>query len=137
MADKFCPEKRSQIMANIKGRNTAPERLVKSCLRRLKRKYRSNVQTLEGKPDILLVEQKKLIFVHGCFWHGHRCRYGCLPKSRQEYWQPKIETNKRRDQMQMREIVRQGWGVLVVWQCQMKKPDWLSQRIDSFLRTYE
>ncbi|NMC87491.1 MAG: DNA mismatch endonuclease Vsr [Candidatus Moranbacteria bacterium] len=134
MADKFCPEKRSQIMANIKGRNTAPERLVKSCLRRLKRKYRSNVQTLEGKPDILLVEQKKLIFVHGCFWHGHNgCQRATRPKTNREFWEKKITGNIERDKRCIRSLRQDGWSVLVVWQCQTKDINLLQKRLSRFI----
>ncbi len=134
MADKFCPEKRSQIMANIKGRNTAPERLVKSCLRRLKCKYRSNVQTLEGKPDILLVEQNKLIFVNGCFWHGHNgCKRATRPETNRGFWEKKIMSNIKRDKRCIRSLRQDGWIVLVVWQCQTKDINLLQKRLSRFI----
>jgi DNA mismatch endonuclease (patch repair protein) len=135
--DRVSRTVRSKIMASVGTKDTCAEIGVRRMVHRMGYRYALHRPDLPGKPDLVFPFRHKVIFVHGCFWHGHRCRYGRLPKSRQEYWQPKIETNKRRDQMQMRELVRQGWGVLVVWQCQIKKPDWLCQRIDGFLRTYE
>ncbi|MEE9934403.1 MAG: very short patch repair endonuclease [Deltaproteobacteria bacterium] len=121
MTDKFQPEKRSQIMANIKGRNTSPEKLVKGCLRRLHIKYRSNVKTIEGTPDIAILGKKKLIFVHGCFWHGHKgCSRAIRPESNKEFWNHKIDGNIKRDARILRNLKKNGWQVLTVWQCQTK-----------------
>lgn len=117
-------------MANIKGRNTSPERLVKSCLRRLKSKYRSNVKTLQGTPDIMLVGQKKLIFVHGCFWHGHNgCRRATIPETNREFWDKKITGNVKRDKRILRTLRKDGWIVLVVWQCQTKDINLLQKKL--------
>lgn len=121
-------------MANIKGRNTSTERLVKSCLRRLKCKYRSNVKTLQGTPDIMLVGQKKLIFIHGCFWHGHNgCRRATRPETNREFWDKKITGNVKRDKRILRTLRKDGWIVLVVWQCQTKDINLLQKKLTRFI----
>lgn len=135
--DRVTRTVRSKIMATVGTKDTCAEMGVRRMVHRMHYRYALHRSDLPGKPDLVFPSRQKVIFVHGCFWHGHRCRYGRLPKSRQEYWQPKIETNKRRDRMQRRELARQGWEILVVWQCQLREPDWLRQRIDSFLSANE
>jgi DNA mismatch endonuclease, patch repair protein len=121
-------------MASVKGRNTSPERLVKSCLRRLHCRYRSNVRTLPGTPDIALVGKKKLIFVHGCFWHGHRaCPRASRPDTNRLFWDKKIDGNMKRDARTVRKLRRTGWSVLVVWQCQTKDAERLERRLARFI----
>jgi DNA mismatch endonuclease (patch repair protein) len=121
-------------MANIKGRNTSPERVVKSCLRRLHYRYRSNVKTLEGTPDIALIGMKILIFVHGCFWHGHKgCPRASRPETNKEFWNQKIEGNIKRDARILRKLRKNEWRVLVVWQCQTKKLARLEHRLKRFI----
>src|SRR3989344_605329 len=102
--DKFTKQKRAQIMASIKGRDTSPERSVRSCLRRLRISFRGNVGTLPGTPDFVIQGQKKAIFVNGCFWHGHK---GCLRSERPErnkpFWDQKIDGNIARDRRNLRD----------------------------------
>ena len=124
-------------MASVGTKDTSAEMAVRRMLHGMGYRYALHRSDLPGKPDLVFPSRRKVIFVHGCFWHGHRCRYGRLPKSRQEYWQPKIEANKRRDKMQRRKMTRHGWDVLVVWQCQLKKLDRLREKIDSFLSANE
>jgi DNA mismatch endonuclease (patch repair protein) len=134
MTDKFLPAKRSQIMANVKGRNTSPERLVKSCLRRLHCRYQGNVKTLPGTPDIVLVGKQKLIFVHGCFWHGHRaCPRAVRPATNRAFWDKKIDGNMKRDSRTAGKLRRTGWSVLVVWQCQTRHTGRLERRLARFI----
>ena len=135
--DRVTPTVRSRIMASVGTKDTCAEMGVRRMVHRMGYRYALHRSDLPGKPDLVFPSRHKVIFVHGCFWHGHRCRYGRLPKSSQEYWQTKIETNKRRDRRQRRELTRHGWDVLVVWQCHLKKPDWLHERIDGFLTENE
>lgn len=134
MTDRFPPAKRSQIMANVKGRNTSPEQFVRQCLRRLRCHYRSNVETIDGTPDVVLTGHKKLIFVNGCFWHGHvGCRRATQPQTNKVFWKRKIEGNIRRDTRLLRKLRRAGWSVLVVWQCQTKDMARLEGRLSRFI----
>ena len=134
MTDRFAAEKRSQIMAKIKGRNTSPERLVQRCLRSLKCRYRSNVKQLPGKPDILLIGHRKLIFVHGCFWHGHNhCPRSKRPTTNILFWNRKIDSNIKRDKRLRCSLHRLGWKVLVVWECKTRKPEALRRAIERFV----
>ena len=134
MADKFPPEKRSQIMANIRGRDTSPERIVKKCLRRLHWHYRSNVGAIPGKPDVVIVGRPKLIFVHGCFWHGHKgCRRAGRPQTNQVFWERKIDGNIKRDKRLLCKLRKAGWSILVVWECQTKDLSRLETRLSNFI----
>lgn len=135
MADKFSPEKRSRIMASVKWRNTSPEQLVRKSLRRLQCRFRGNDAAIPGKPDIVLVGQRKLIFVHGCFWHGHRgCSRASRPQTNKEFWRKKIEGNIKRDARLLRELRKIGWRVLIIWQCQIKKTKRIDERLSRFIR---
>lgn len=121
-------------MASVKGRNTSPERLVRRCLRRLHCHYRSNVKNVVGTPDIFITGQEKLIFVHGCFWHGHKgCPRAGRPQTNKAFWKRKIEGNIRRDDRLLRELRKTGWRVLVVWQCQTKDTAQLERRLSQFI----
>lgn len=121
-------------MASVKGRNTSPERVVKSCLWRLHCHYRSNVKTLPGTPDIVLVGKKKVILVHGCFWHGHRrCRRAGRPETNRPFWDRKIDGNMERDQIVRRRLSRLGWRVLVLWECETRKSEHMTARIVRFI----
>ena len=135
MADVFTPAKRSAIMARIKGENTQPEILVRKIIHSLGYRFRLHKKTLLGKPDIVLPRHEKVIFVHGCFWHGHPgCVRSALPATRKKFWRNKISGNVARDIRVRRSLIRQGWRVLVVWQCQTKNPARLSNRLEQFLR---
>lgn len=120
-------------MAAVRTRDTGVEKAVRSIVHRLGYRYSLARNDLPGKPDLAFVSRRKVIFVHGCFWHGHSCRYGRLPKSKLDYWQPKIAANKARDRQQAGRLRLAGWSVKIVWQCQLKKKDALETSIESFL----
>jgi DNA mismatch endonuclease (patch repair protein) len=111
-------------MGLIRARDTKPEVLVRKILRSLGYRFKKNVSSLPGTPDIVLARQRVVIFVHGCFWHGHRaCAKGrTLPKTRRAFWQSKIQQNAKRDRVAVRKLRRAGWRVLKVWECRLKKP---------------
>jgi DNA mismatch endonuclease (patch repair protein) len=96
-------------------------------------RFRLHRKDLPGKPDIVFPGRKKVIFVHGCFWHGHRCRKGRLPKSNERFWQDKIDTNRARDKRHIRALAEAGWKSLVIWQCELKEPLEARKRIVDFL----
>ncbi|MEH0153597.1 very short patch repair endonuclease [Limibacter armeniacum] len=125
MPDKFSPEVRSRIMASIKGKDTRPELIVRRYLHRhgfrfrLHGRYRGKV--LPGKPDIVLPKYKTVIFVHGCFWHGHQdCKYYKLPKTNTEFWRWKIARNRANDISHRMDLLREGWNVMTVWECAIR-----------------
>lgn len=118
--DIFDKSKRSQLMAKVKQKNTAPEIIVRKFLFSKGFRYRINVKSLSGTPDIVLSKYKTVIFVHGCFWHGHTCRAGHLPSSNVDYWVTKIEKNIERDNRKINELKKLGWNVVVIWQCEIK-----------------
>ena len=122
MADSLTPEQRSERMARVRSKDTVPELYVRSLLHGQGYRYRLHVSSLPGKPDLVFPSRKKILFVHGCFWHQHRCKLGNrMPKSRLEFWQPKLEANHKRD-ARLRRLLRQaGWKVLVIWECEIKK----------------
>lgn len=133
VADTRTPEQRRRIMQSVKTHGTGPELTVRRVLSRLGCKYRLNAKDLPGRPDIVLRGRMKAIFVHGCFWHGHRCRKGRAPKSRLEYWKPKLSANKARDRMQVRALKLLGWSVLTVWQCETQDSQALISKLADFL----
>jgi DNA mismatch endonuclease (patch repair protein) len=124
MADVFTPAKRSAVMARIRGRDTGPELVLRSMLHRLG--FRFTVRgpknrSLPGKPDLVLPKHRTVVFVHGCFWHGHEnCHDFRLPKSRTEWWKAKIEGNRARDLVNEEKLRKLGWNVVTVWECEMK-----------------
>lgn len=134
--DIWSKEKRSEVMSKILSNDTGPERRVRKILSTLGYRYRLNVKNLPGKPDIVLRKYDLIIFVHGCFWHLHsRCRDGTIPKSRTEYWKDKLLKNKERDAKNIRELKRQGWKVLRLWECEIeKKPEKVIKKIEKFLK---
>ena len=122
MADVHTPEQRSYNMSQIRGKNTKPEELVRKYLFSQGFRYRKNDPRLPGKPDIVLPKYKTVIFVNGCFWHGHEgCRYFVWPKNNAEFWKAKISGNIQRDAQSIRLLRDQGWNVIVVWECELKK----------------
>lgn len=136
MADKFTPEQRSRVMARVKGYNTGPEMLVRRMLHRLGYRFRLHRKDLPGSPDIVLPRHKKVIFVHGCFWHGHKgCHRAARPSTNTEFWNRKIDGNISRDRKSKRLLQAMGWRVLIVWQCKTKDAEYLLQYLASFLLT--
>jgi DNA mismatch endonuclease, patch repair protein len=122
-------------MRAVKGKDTAPEILVRKMIFSLGYRYRLHGEHLPGKPDIYFNQKKKAIFVHGCFWHGHKCKRGDrLPLTHRPYWLQKIQKNKLRDSRNLRLLHRQGWGTLVLWECQLRDLDKLEKRINYFLK---
>lgn len=117
--DNLTPADRRKTMAAIRSQNTRPERVVRYALRRLKIRFRRSL-ALPGSPDFVLTEYRAALFVHGCYWHGHGCRRNLKPATNREYWQKKFSSNHRRDRRVRRQLNRDGWTVLVVWECQLK-----------------
>ena len=124
-------------MQAVKSKNTKPELVVRQLLHGMGYRYRLHRKDLPGKPDIALMSRRKAIFVHGCFWHGHDCPKGRLPKSRLEYWQPKVDKNKDRDRTKEEQLRSLGWSVLVVWQCQTLDLEVLAPRLQYFVGKQE
>ena len=123
MADVHTPEQRSYNMSRIRSKNTKPEELVRKYLFSQGFRYRKNDVRLPGKPDIVLPKYKTVIFVNGCFWHAHEgCKYFVWPKNNEEFWKNKITGNIRRDSDNYTQLEQMGWHVIVVWECQLKKP---------------
>ncbi len=132
--DNLTPERRSANMRNIRSRDTRPEMIVRRLVHGLGYRYRLHVATLPGKPDIVLSRLQAIIDVRGCFWHQHPgCIDAHIPKSRVEYWRPKLNRNEDRDQENTRIIRKLGWRILVVWECEVKNLPKLSKRILKFL----
>ncbi|RYE51257.1 MAG: DNA mismatch endonuclease Vsr [Sphingobacteriales bacterium] len=122
MADVHDTKTRSYNMSQIKGKNTKPEMLVRKFLHANGFRYRLHVKNLPGKPDIVLPKYKTVIFVHGCFWHGHEhCRYYVIPKTRTEWWSAKIQKNIIKDAKVLKDIKAAGWKAIIVWECHLKK----------------
>ena len=134
MTDHVNRGKRSLIMAAVHSKDTKPELAVRSLVHALGYRYRLHVASLPGKPDLVFPGRRKIIFVHGCFWHRHaRCRYATSPKTRPEFWQEKFRTNVARDRRTRQELKKLGWSILTVWQCELKKRLKVEVRIDEFL----
>ncbi len=109
-------------MAKIRGDETQPEIVVRKFLFSKGFRFRKNVKTLQGKPDIVLPKYKAVIFIHGCFWHKHKnCKKAQLPETRKEFWEKKISGNVERDKKNIRQLKKAGWQVIVLWQCQLGK----------------
>src|ERR1700738_4049599 len=133
MSDNRSPESRSALMSRIGGKNTAPELLVRKLLHALEYLFRLHRRDLPGSPDIVFPSRKKAIFVNGCFWQAHGCRIGKPPKSRPEFWLPKLEGNRRKDSRDRRGLRAMGWDVITVWQCQTRSQNRLANRLCTFL----
>lgn len=133
--DVFTAEKRSWIMSRVRAKDTSPELAVRSMVHRIGFRFRLHRSDLPGRPDLVFPKHRKVIFVHGCFWHGHKgCPRSKLPKTNREFWREKISRNIERDQQACSELSRMGWDVLVVWECQVRKPQQAGQLIEGFMR---
>ena len=121
--DVHSPEQRSYNMSRIKGKNTKPELIVRKWLWSQGYRYRLHRKDLPGKPDIVFSGRKKVIFVHGCFWHKHNCRYFKWPETNPEFWKKKINENVRRDQKNYQDLIADGWHYFVVWECEIRQKD--------------
>lgn len=129
MVDRLTREHRSWNMSRIRGRNTAPEKQVRSALHRAGYRFRLHRQDLPGRPDIVLPKHHTVIFVHGCFWHRHKnCRFAYTPKSRVRFWQDKFQSNVERDRRNVRALRALGWRIMTVWECEAASPArWLGR----------
>lgn len=125
-------------MSRVKGRDTKPELQVRSLVHKLGFRFRLGGRKLPGKPDLTLPRLKKVIFVHGCFWHGHKkCRRAVLPVTNARFWEEKIKKNKLRDAKDIKSLNALGWKHLTVWQCELKKPLKIKTRLIKFLKAAE
>jgi DNA mismatch endonuclease (patch repair protein) len=134
VADHVDKAKRSLIMAAVHSEDTGPEMAVRKIVHALGYRYRLHVAALPGCPDLVFPARSKVIFVHGCFWHRHNgCRYASSPKTNRVFWENKFAANVARDRRARRELKKMNWAVLTVWQCELKKPEKLTERLDDFL----
>ena len=133
--DVHTSSQRSYNMSQIKSKNTKPEETIRKILWREGYRYRKNYSKLPGKPDIVFLGEKKCIFVNGCFWHHHHCKYFVWPKTREEFWRKKINDTVERDQRNYQDLKKLGWDILIIWECEIKlaSSDELLTRITSFL----
>ena len=129
MADMFSPEKRSALMARIHSADTSPELSLRRLIHGLGYRFRVHRTDLPGKPDIVMAKHRLIIFMHGCFWHGHKCLEGRRPGSNTAYWNRKLDRNMSRDKENLTALRRLGWRCSIVWECQLRKPALLRQRL--------
>lgn len=134
MTDPLSPAQRSALMSRIRGKDTQPELAVRRLLHAMGYRFRLHRRDLPGTPDIVLPGRRKVVFVNGCFWHGHRtCKVGRTPKTRTEFWTQKMARNRRRDARKVRALRAAGWKVTIVWECQTRTPSTLATRLRAFL----
>lgn len=126
--DRLTPDRRSALMRKVRGKDTKPEIAVRKMLFAAGYRFRLHRRDLPGSPDIVLPGRRKIVFVHGCFWHAHRCRYGRTPKTRKDFWEAKRAANVRRDGNVKRALRRLGWKVVVIWECQLRGDNRLVMR---------
>ncbi|TES93858.1 MAG: DNA mismatch endonuclease Vsr [Desulfobacteraceae bacterium] len=133
--DVFSKEKRSRIMAKVKGKDTKPERVVRSLLHSMGYRFRLHRRDLPGNPDIVLPKHKKVLFVHGCFWHGHKgCPRSKRPTTNVDFWNAKLDKTIERDKRKLEELISLGWDTLVIWQCEIKNELKMQDILKNFLR---
>ncbi|MBR1226894.1 DNA mismatch endonuclease Vsr [Bradyrhizobium sp. AUGA SZCCT0176] len=130
--DTRTPEQRSRIMRSVGSRHTAPEMIVRKLIHGLGFRFRLHQKRLPGSPDLVLARHGAVIFVNGCFWHGHDCSKGRLPKTRLDFWVPKIRRNQARDTDATKALEADGWRVLTIWQCETKDSQLLRRRLKKF-----
>ncbi|WP_201864464.1 very short patch repair endonuclease [Microvirga soli] len=133
MVDTRTPEQRRYIMQSVRSKNTGPEMIVRRIAHALGYRFRVHRRDLPGTPDLVFPSRRKAIYVHGCFWHGHGCPKGKLPKSRPEFWIPKIARNKERDADTVAAMEAMGWETLTLWQCETKDRDAVVKALVDFL----
>lgn len=134
MTDTQTPEQRRATMRAIHSKDTRPEWIVRRLVHRLGYRYRLHVRGLPGSPDLVFPIRRKILFVHGCFWHGHDCRRGARPpKSNEDYWRAKVARNRTRDERNRTSLALGGWKTLVIWECEIADRDALGIRIAQFL----
>ncbi len=136
MTDVLTRSQRSYCMSRIQGKDTKPEIVVRRLVFAMGFRYRLHVRKLPGCPDLVFPSRKKVILVHGCFWHRHTCKNGqVIPKTRRAFWSKKLRANKDRDARNRRALRTLGWDIFVVWECQTSRQEWLAERLHSYLET--
>lgn len=140
MADVVSPQKRSEMMAGIRGKNTKPEQFIRKALHRKGYRYRIHAAKLPGKPDLVLPKYNAVIIVHGCFWHGHDCHLFKWPQSRTDFWKAKITKNRENDAKALNALEAMDWRILTVWECALKgkerlEPDQIIDQITCWLHS--
>lgn len=136
--DVHSPEQRSYNMSRIKSKDTKPELVVRKWLWSQGYRYRLHRKDLPGRPDIVFQRQRKAVFVHGCFWHKHDCRYFKWPRTNREFWKNKINENVRRDQKNYQELIADGWSYYIVWECELKDENTtVLDKLEKYLRNGE
>jgi DNA mismatch endonuclease (patch repair protein) len=130
VADTLSKEQRSALMKRVRRSDTAPELKLRKALHREGLRYVIGNKRLPGSPDLVFPKHRTVVFVHGCFWHGHECRQGRAPTTRQDFWVPKIEGNQRRDARKQAELEELGWRVITIWECELKRLD--KEQLQSF-----
>jgi DNA mismatch endonuclease (patch repair protein) len=130
------PAERYKRMSSVKSKGSKPEMIVRRMIHALGYRYRLHVKELPGSPDLVFRGKKKAVFIHGCFWHRHDCKSGSrIPPSNKEYWLPKLALNQERDRKVVDSLLKLGWSVLVIWECETKDADSLRKRITTFLES--
>lgn len=127
------PMNRSEMMAAVHSKDTQPEMLVRRLVHSMGYRYRLHRTDLPGKPDLVFLSKRKIILVHGCFWHQHGCKSSHMPKSNTDYWTPKLERNQVRDAANMKALNEAGWECIVLWECELKDTAALKKRVNRFL----
>ena len=133
MVDILTPKERSELMGRIRGVDTKPELFVRRAVHALGYRFRTHVRGLPGCPDLAFSRRRAVIFVHGCFWHRHGCKKTYVPKSRREFWQVKFAHNVKRDKRNQKLLVKAGWRVFVVWECEVQSDETTIDRVVAFL----
>lgn len=136
MTDILTPAERSELMSRVRSKDTRPELLVRKLVHRMGYRFRLHARRLPGSPDLVFPRLRKVLFVHGCFWHQHPnplCRIARMPKSRQDYWRAKLDRNRCRDSRQQQALLDLGWRFLVVWECETQDLASLAEKIQMFL----
>jgi len=134
MSDVLTPQQRKHNMSRIRYKDTRPEMIVRSEVHRLGFRYKLHNSVLPGKPDLVLTRRRKIIFVHGCFWHMHTCKYGRVkPRTNAEFWENKRLGNVKRDSKNIKELKKNGWQVFIVWECWTKNLPLLRKKLSTFL----
>ena len=133
LVDTVSAETRSAVMSRVRGKDTKPELVVRRLLHTLGYRFRLHRRDLPGTPDIVFPRRRKVVFVHGCFWHHHACHLGRVPKSRQDFWIAKFEENQERDAQNLALLHTAGWRTLIIWECEIAEPNCLVVRIREFL----
>lgn len=131
--DTISRKQRSALMSKVRSKDTRPELVVRSLVHRMGYRFRLHRKDLPGTPDLAFPSRKKAIFVHGCFWHGHRCKRGTLPSTNVEFWREKIGRNRVRDDKAKRALRRSQWKYLVVWECELRDNHVLKRKLTKFL----